>query len=214
MNPYKFALLLYLVIGLILCATVWVQKVWPEQMYLDPECKFPFSNEPINPVLILYRKSQIEEIRWDDLVATVIQIESSGNPQAVSKAGCIGLMQINPKGALAEWNNAMDKRYKMLEKGHPFPIDYDWIKSKCSFHTLGDLYNPNINIKIGTWYLKRLKDHYLKNNFTIERMLAAYNGGPTRMRRLLRQGKDWQDMPRESVNYVRKVLKLYRRPAK
>jgi len=32
MNPHKFALLLYLVIGLILCAVVWVQEVWPEEI--------------------------------------------------------------------------------------------------------------------------------------------------------------------------------------
>ncbi len=126
-----------------------------------------------------------------DLVPFVIQVESSGNPNAVSPAGAIGLMQIMPI-VIQEYNN----RYSRKEL---------WYKQE-------ELFDYGNNVKIGTWYLRKLKNHYLKidgkDYYTIERMLASYNGGPTRMRRLLRQGKDWQDMPRESVNYVKKVLKL------
>jgi len=32
MNPYKFALLLFLIIGIILYIVVWVQEVWPEEV--------------------------------------------------------------------------------------------------------------------------------------------------------------------------------------
>lgn len=147
------------------------------------------------------RLCEADEI--DDLVPFVIQVESSGNPNAVSKAGCIGLMQISP---------IVLEEYKREHNSNL------WRHYNCSFHQDGiwkeldifDMYETAFNIEVGTWYLKRLRDHYLKSDYTIERMLASYNGGITRMRRLLREGKDWQDMPRESVNYVRKVLKLYK----
>lgn len=133
-----------------------------------------------------------------DLVPYIIQVESGGRADAVSPAGAIGLMQITPNGALKEWNN-FNYEYK---EGNT--------RINCKF-AKGALYDPVVNKQIGTWYLRRLKDHYLKDDYTVERLLASYNGGITRMRRLLRQGKDWQDMPKESRDYVRKVLKLYRR---
>ena len=154
----------------------------------------------------------------DDLIPFIIKIESNGNPYAVSNAGAVGLMQITPKGALAEWNNEYKRiDEKLWNENYPtgildrnvliyFGIDINCPKQEYSVR---DLLNGETNIKIGEWYLRRLKNHYLQKNYTIERMLASYNGGPTRMRHLLRQGKDWQDMPKESVRYVKKVLKLY-----
>ena len=48
-------------------------------------------------------------------ISTIIQIESSGNPNAYNpRSGCIGLMQISPKGALADWN-----KYPGSRKGPP-----------------------------------------------------------------------------------------------
>lgn len=146
---------------------------------------------------LLFAMSQVRGAEIDDLVPFIIQVESSGNPNAVSKAGCIGLMQIS---------SIVFREYCQEEVGDKIGIFTNYISNK--------LYNPQINITIGTWYLHRIKKHYLKidgkDYYTIERMLASYNGGPTRMRRLLRQGKDWQDMPRESVNYVRKIMRLYK----
>ena len=134
----------------------------------------------------------------EDLVPFIIMVESSGNPSAVSHCGAIGLMQITPI-VLKEWNATRDTRL--------FSTD---IRNHRPYRYLKNLFDPEKNITIGTWYLERLKNHYLKDSYTDERMLAAYNGGITRLRRLLRQGKDWQDMPRESVNYVKKVMKLYK----
>lgn len=147
----------------------------------------------------------------DDLVPFVIQVESSGNSNAISKAGCIGLMQISAI-VLKEYNQEQLKKKEedMYYVGVTFTYgnNHEW--DLCTYENY-HLFVPEINKQIGTWYLRRLKEHYLKDDYTIERMLVSYNGGITRMRRLLREGKDWQDMPRESVNYVKKVLKLYQR---
>ncbi|GAH13902.1 unnamed protein product, partial [marine sediment metagenome] len=71
-----------------------------------------------------------------------------------------------------------------------------------------DLFVPEVNKGVGTWYLRRLKDHYLKDNYTIERMLSAWNGGITRLRRL---NYDCSKMPKETRNFVKKVLRLYKK---
>ena len=132
----------------------------------------------------------------DDLVPYIIMLESSGNPNAVSKAGCIGLMQINPKGALAEWNEYISVEVSYWRGSTPF----------YSCHNVGDLFNPSINVKIGTWYLKRLKNHYIpKDKYSIELLLACYNAGPTRMRKL---NWDWKKAPQETINYIRKYKEL------
>ena len=50
-------------------------------------------------------------------------------------------------------------------------------------------------------YLRRLKDHYLKGVYTEERILAAYNGGITRLKNVnydiskMPRGKCWTTMP-------------------
>ena len=140
----------------------------------------------------------------DDLIPFVIQVESSGNPNAISPDNCRGLMQISE----IVFREYLEEQCEKCVEVSPYYVDetYPYIFEG----TLLDLYQPDFNKHIGTWYLRRLKDHYLKENYTIERMLAAYNGGPTRMRRLLREGKDWKDMPRESVRYVKKIMNLYR----
>ena len=123
-----------------------------------------------------------EEINFDKLILAIIQVESNGNPNAVSKAGCIGLMQINPRGALAEWNNNEYPKYDTA-----------------------DLFDPAINVRIGTYYLKRLY-HYYKC-LTVTDISASYNGGITRYNKV---NRDLKKMPRETQAYVRKVLKIYK----
>jgi soluble lytic murein transglycosylase len=133
-----------------------------------------------------------KEIRWDDLVQAVIQVESNGNPNAVSDNGnTIGLMQIHLCGAYREYN---------MENG---PYD------GYNYYTPRDLYNPFINIKIGTWYLHRLHDHYGCD--TIEKILMAYNGGITHAKKV---NFNLNKMPQETRNYVSKVIKLYNKEAK
>ena len=125
-------------------------------------------------------KVSAEDIDWDRLVECVIEVESGGNPNAVSKAGAIGLMQITPI-VLKEYNENRKDRSVF------YNID------KCQ---LGD---PEMNKIIGTWYLHRLHDHYKCE--TIEDILWAYNGGIGNKRKGIKYN--------ETKNYIKKVMKLY-----
>jgi len=154
--------------------------------------------KPLLPIILfLYLMScqagWCQEINWDSLVEAVIEVESSGDPDAVSPQGCIGLMQINPNGALKEWNEYQTK----ICNGVPYGAKYRDFANDS-------LYYPIINKTIGTWYLKRLKNHYKCP--TIEHILSAYNGGITRLRR---NNWDIEKMPSETKSYVKKVMRIY-----
>jgi soluble lytic murein transglycosylase-like protein len=111
-----------------------------------------------------------------NLILAVIQTESSFNPDVVSSAGAVGLMQIMP----------------------------------ANFKHLGltDPYNIEQNIDAGTKLLKEYLDKYNGNE---EMALMAYNGGPTRMtQRGVTSPSDIYKMPKETQNYVPKVMNIYR----
>lgn len=79
-----------------------------------------------------------------------------------------------------------------------------------NFNHLGikDGYNIEENINGGT---KLLKEYIDKYNGDIEMALMAYNGGPTRMaNRGVKSIDDIYKMPKETQNYVPKVMKIYR----
>lgn len=118
------------------------------------------------------------------LVAAVIKVESAFKKEAVSSKGALGLMQLMPETAV--WLAA--------EKGGG-AADID-------------LLQPETNIDLGVHYLK-----YLLDLFPTEyAALAAYNGGPTHVKRWLNDGiwdGSWansQQIPfGETRSYVRKV---------
>jgi hypothetical protein len=146
----------------------------------------------VTALLISFQWSHAEVIT-DELVSAVIQVESGGNPNAVGKAGEIGLMQISPI-VLKEWNNFIknidsEKMIYWLDIGTSDLLHtdneahYGWESTDKKGWYLRvprikngiflDLYScpiedkylfdSRINILIGTWYLRRLKDHYLRN---------------------------------------------------
>ena len=131
----------------------------------------------------LYTTSIFADEIENSLLPCIIEIESGGNQNAISPAGAIGLCQITPI-VLAEYNQ----------------ICKDDLTTK-------DLFYPDINKKICIFYLRRLKDHYIpKDKFSIELLLACYNAGPTKMKKL---NWDIQKAPLETKNYIKKVLKEY-----
>jgi soluble lytic murein transglycosylase len=111
----------------------------------------------------------------------IINIESSGNSKAYnSRSGAIGLMQITAI-CLEEYNN------------------YNKVK-----YSRNDLFNPDINIKIGTWYLNEripamLK--YYKMEVSTANILISYNAGIS----YVISGKA---LPDETVNYIKKYNKM------
>jgi soluble lytic murein transglycosylase len=96
------------------------------------------------------------------LVAAVIYQESRFRPHALSKAGAMGLMQIQPVTA---------ETIARQTGGTAFRVS--------------DLYTPEVNVRYGAWYLRRLIDKYGSERLA----LAAYNAGETTVDRWLQEGK-------------------------
>jgi soluble lytic murein transglycosylase len=96
------------------------------------------------------------------LVAGLIRQETIFNPQARSRANAYGLMQLLPS------TGRMVSRKYSLGGGSV---------------TVADLYNPILNIQLGTAYLADMIDDFGR----FEYAAAAYNGGPSRVTRWLRE---------------------------
>jgi soluble lytic murein transglycosylase len=119
------------------------------------------------------------------LLAAVIEEESKFNADARSSAGAIGLMQLQPSTA----------------RGIA-------IRTGGSKFVLSDLYNPEINVRYGAWYLRHLLDKY-GNERTA---LAAYNAGQENVDRWRSRGEDVQfPETRAYVDRVERLKGIYRR---
>lgn len=118
-----------------------------------------------------------------ELVFAVIKVESNFEENAVSSAGAIGLMQM-------------------------LPTTYEWLSTILTEeYTQANLYDPEINIKYGTYYLK-----YLYTRFgSWERALVAYNWGEGNFSKFL-EATEYTDgnydlIPvGETRHYVKKVI--------
>lgn len=125
-----------------------------------------------NAIAISSKKYGVDE----NLIRSIIKVESDFNPKCTSKAGAKGLMQLMPE-------NCRDLGVK-----NPY-----------------DIYE---NIDGGTRHIKEYLDKY---NGDTKMALMAYNGGPTRMRkRGVNSPEDIYLMPKETQNYVPKVMKYYK----
>jgi soluble lytic murein transglycosylase len=112
----------------------------------------------VYPVLV--RESLIESSKENGLdpalVASLIRQESNFNPKATSPVGARGLMQLMPAVG----------RTLARSKG-------------IAGYTDESLYDPAINIRLGTAHLAAL----LRRTSNLERVLAAYNAGESRVAR-------------------------------
>jgi soluble lytic murein transglycosylase len=121
------------------------------------------------------------------LVLAIIRSESSFRTDRISPKGAVGLMQIMPDTA-------------------------DWIVGKAGFRPDGEnyLFDPKMNIHIGTWYLAFLLQMYNGNQV---KAIAAYNAGPGNVNKWLKL-EQWngtretiEDIPiGETRYYVQRVL--------
>ena len=99
-----------------------------------------------------YINKYSEEYKLDPyLVLAVIKTESNFDKTAVSKKDAKGLMQI------------MDTTGEWVAK-----------ELNINYFMPSMLFDPDINIKMGCWYLKNLQGEFNNN---LDLVLAAYNGG-------------------------------------
>lgn len=113
----------------------------------------------VGSLFIIYRrpyeelvKSYSQQYDVDEaLVYAVMKAESGFDPMAISKSGAKGLMQIMNKTG-------------------------SWGAEVCKIPDYSNdrLFEPGINIQIGTWYLAKLTKQYEGN---LQLILAAYNAG-------------------------------------
>jgi soluble lytic murein transglycosylase len=111
------------------------------------------------------------------LVAAVIYRESKFDPDAESSSGAIGLMQLLPDTALG---------IASFTEGTRFEVD--------------DLYDPEINVRYGSFYLQRLLRKYDDERLA----LAAYNAGQANVDEWISEGGEIGFA--ETREYVEDVL--------
>jgi peptidoglycan lytic transglycosylase len=118
------------------------------------------------------------------LLAALIYQESKFKANARSSSGAIGLMQLLPDTA---------KGIALHTGGTQFRVD--------------DLYDPEINVRYGAWYLRHLLQKYGDERTA----LAAYNAGQDNVDRWRREGVGIQfSETRAYVKRVEDLKKIYR----
>ena len=124
----------------------------------------------------------------EELVYAIIKVESDFDPNAVSGAGAIGLMQM-------------------------LPSTFKWLTGKEHLREYLDplrLTDPDVSIKYGTYYIKYLLDKFPTENAAI----AAYNAGEGNVADWLKDRKysdargNLTDIPfSETRSYIEKINK-------
>lgn len=117
-----------------------------------------------------------------ELILAVIFTESRFDVYAESSKGAVGLMQLMPSTALA-----VAKELELQWKGRQLLTD------------------PEINILLGTSYLRYLMQRYDEQG--LDYALAAYNMGPNRLRSLVRQRGQPPARYAEAVRQVTEALR-------
>ncbi len=124
------------------------------------------------------------------LVAAIINVESSFDKDALSSKEARGLMQISPTTG-------------------------QWAAESLSLEdfTLDMLFDPDVNVMIGTWYINMLSNEFNNN---LQLMLAAYNGGSGNVNKWLEDkdycgdGENLKKIPfKETEQYIDKVIENY-----
>ncbi len=136
--------------------------------------------EKYHSIVISYAKKHSVP---EHLVFAIIKVESNFDPDVVSSADARGLMQM-------------------------LPSTYEWLTEKLGeTYREQDLFDPETNIKYGTYYLQ-----YLYSRFgSWEKAIIAYNWGEGNFSEFLanegyNEG-DYDSIPvKETRNYVKKVM--------
>ena len=148
-----------------------------EKMMIPPKKPTPFEK----PLKNWIDSKVIQDIiKQNPIIEKIIMVESSGDPKAQNKdSGARGLMQIMKN--TAELDTGFGVNYN---------LNYD------------ELFNPEKNVKFGSDYYLGLKKYYGNDRDA----LIAYNYGPGNTDDWLEQGADLNSLPKETQNYLKKIL--------
>ncbi len=172
-----------IITGIILCIVILLFGILKVQNYI---LKKIYKIEYSEYVYKYSEENNIDPL----LTLSIIKAESNFKRNIKSSSGAIGLMQLMEATAVEEANE----------------INEEVIVTEA-------LYNPEMNIKIGTKYFAKLMKKY--ENTLIA--LAAYNAGIGNVDSWLKDGiikddgSDIENIPfKETNNYVRKIVRNYR----
>ncbi len=144
---------------------------------------------PLEHKDIITQYSRLHNIE-PPLLAALIKTESDFDTLAESRKGAKGLMQITPSTG-------------------------EWIAQTIGMKNFDEsmLFIPEINIRLGTWYVEHLANYY---EGSFELVFAAYNGGRGNVDKWLKNsdlssdGRTLDTIPfSETDNFVKKVRKNY-----
>lgn len=128
-----------------------------------------------------------------ELVRAVVFQESRFNFRCRGRKGEIGLMQIMPSGAVADWARV----HKVSEPGED------------------ELFDPKMNLEIGCWFLGRALRRWRDYRDAVPLALAQYNAGESRANRWKPESKNGRVLPRITIpgtrRYVAQIMKRYRK---
>lgn len=126
------------------------------------------------------------------LVRAVVFQESRFNPFARGSKGEIGLMQILPDGAVADWARTQHR---------PVP-------------GTAELMKPELNLEIGCWYLSRARRRWKNYRHCDELALCQYNAGESRAAAWCPKDPEGAVLPNITIRstriYVREIMRRYR----
>lgn len=128
-----------------------------------------------------------------ELVRALIFQESRFDPSVRGRAGEIGLMQVLPSGAAAEWARV-----------HKRPVP-----------SARELFDVRTNLEVGCFYLARAMRRWRKYKGRIALALCQYNAGESRAAKWCpADPEDAEILPRIAIRstreYVRAVMTRYR----
>ena len=130
------------------------------------------------------------------LLQAMITVESVGKPGAVSDKGAVGLMQVLPSTA--------------MNPGFGLPNVFDFAQQmgtqvgrRNEAEAKRLLADPTVGAAYGQRYMDAMLQRY---NGNLEYALAAYNAGPRRIDKWLAAGADFNKLPKETREYIPKVL--------
>ncbi len=149
------------------------------------------THSPLSPELKL--KPQLQ-YSLDQVLKRQIQVESAGNPYAVSRAGAVGLAQFMPQ----TWVDVWEKRRELFERYNP---------ELSRFKGIPDIYNPKAQLAAQKAYMEYLLDKFKDVRWA----LAAYNAGEGRVGKLYSRFHGdftaaFRFLPEETRDYVAKIL--------
>ena len=128
-----------------------------------------------------------------NLVKALIRRESRFKANAVGRHGEIGLMQLLPSGAVAEWARV----------------------NKTVIPSDREVFDVKLNLEIGCWYLARCLRKWKRYKHGMELALAQYNAGEKHAARWKPPTEEAPVIPRISWpatrKYVKYIMADYRR---